>query len=128
MSTLHLIADHFTAVAAGAMPNPMDHITTLAEGGIPNPLDNIVPDFTIFGTKFNQLWQKIIAGIWGLCLIASVLATMLGLGRMAMSGGASGNPQKYQDAKGGTQVSGIAFGVLAALGVIVGAVLFFVSL
>ncbi len=128
MSTLHLIADHFTAVAAGAMTNPMDHITTLAEGGIPNPLDNIVPDFTIFGTKFNQLWQKIMAGIWCLCLIASVLATMLGLGRMAMSGGASGNPQKYQDATAGTQVSGIAFGVLAALGVIVGAVLFFVSL
>ncbi|WP_053775854.1 hypothetical protein [Clavibacter capsici] len=128
MSTLHLIADHFTAVAAGTMPNPMDHITTLAEGGIPNPLDNIVPDFTIFGTKFNRLWQKIVAGIWGLGLIGSVLALMLGLTRMAMSGGASGNPQKYQDAKGGTQVSGIAFGVLAALGVVVGAVLFFVSL
>ncbi|CAQ03193.1 hypothetical protein ACR8AL_09365 [Clavibacter sepedonicus] len=128
MSTLHLIADHFTAVAAGTMPNPMGHITVLAEGGIPNPLDNIVPDFSIFGTKFNQLWQKILAGIWGLMLIASVLASMLGLGRMAMSGGASGNPQKYQDAKSGTIVSGSAFGVLAALGVIVGAVLFFVSL
>ena len=117
MSTLALITEHVAATS---------HL--VAAGTIPNPLENVFPDFSVFGTQFNQLWQKVLAGLWGLALIAAIAGMLIGGGRMAVNGGANGNPQAYKDARSGLGIAAIGFGVLAAIAIIVGAILFFVSL
>ena len=43
-------------------------IIILAE--IENPMDGILPDFGAFGMEFTELWQKLLAGLWGISIIA----------------------------------------------------------
>jgi predicted small integral membrane protein len=99
----------------------------IAAGSIPNPLDGIFPDFSIFGTEFNQLWQKLLAGIWGIVLIGSVIFFFINLGKMSAAT-ASANPGDHQMAKKATITSAILIGVCAAAALIVGTILFIVSL
>jgi hypothetical protein len=94
---------------------------------VPNPLDNIVPNFTIFGTQFTQLWQKLIAGLWGLAIIVAVVYLILGVGSMAAASGVNANPMAHAEGRRKAIGAAIAIGVLAALGVIVGAILNIVS-
>jgi uncharacterized membrane protein YkvI len=86
-----------------------------------NPIDGLLPDFTIFGAEFTELWQKIFAGLWGLAVIAVIIFLVLGIASMATAG--AGNPQARVDAKKQAIWSGAALGGLVALGVIVGAVI-----
>ena len=94
---------------------------------VPNPLDNIVPNFTIFGTEFTQLWQKLIAGLWGLAIIVAVVYLILGVGSMAAASGVSANPMAHAEGRRKAIGATVAIAVLAALGVIVGAILHIVS-
>lgn len=94
---------------------------------VPNPLDNIVPNFTIFGAQFTQLWQKLIAGLWGLAIIVAVVYLILGVGSMAAASGVNANPMAHAEGRRKAIGAAIAIGVLAALGVIVGAILNIVS-
>ena len=94
---------------------------------VPNPLDHIVPNFTIFGTQFTQLWQKLIAGLWGLAIIVAVVYLILGVGSMAAASGVNANPMAHAEGRRKAIGAAIAIGVLAALGVIVGAILNIVS-
>jgi hypothetical protein len=94
---------------------------------VPNPLDNIVPNFTIFGTQFTQLWQKLIAGLWGLAIIVAVVYLILGVGSMAAASGVNANPMAHAEGRRKAIGAAIAIAVLAALGVIVGAILNIVS-
>ena len=94
---------------------------------VPNPLDKIVPNFTIFGTEFTQLWQKLIAGVWGLAIIVAVVYLILGVGSMAAASGVNANPMAHAEGRRKAIGAAIAIGVLAALGVIVGAILNVVS-
>ena len=89
---------------------------------IDNPLDGIVPDFSIFGVEFTQLWQKIIAGLWGIAIILAIAFVLVGVTQMAAAT-SGGNPSAYKDARNQAMWAGISLGVLAALGVIVGAIL-----
>ena len=89
---------------------------------IDNPLDGILPDFSIFGLEFTQLWQKIIAGLWALAILGAVVFVIIGVGNMAVATSGS-NPGAYMDARNQAMWAGIALGVLAALAVIVGAIL-----
>lgn len=89
---------------------------------IDNPLNGILPDFSIFGVQFTQLWQKVIAGLWGLGIIAAVIFVLLGVTHMAAAT-SGGNPSAYKDARNQALWAGISLGVLAALAVIVGAIL-----
>ena len=89
---------------------------------IDNPLDGILPDFSIFGVEFTQLWQKILAGLWGLAIIAAVIIVIIGIGNMAVAT-TGGNPSAYKDARTQAMWAGISLGLLAALAVIVGAIL-----
>lgn len=101
-------------------------LTVLADA-VPNPLNNIVPNFTIFGTEFTQLWQKLIAGLWGLAIIVAVVYLILGVGAMAAASGVSANPMAHAEGRRKAIGAAIAIAVLAALGVIVGAILNIVS-
>ena len=87
-----------------------------------NPLDGILPDFNVFGTEFTELWQKLIAGLWGLGIILGVVFLIIGIVKMA-SASTGGNPNEYKTARNQAMWSGISLGVLAALAVIVGAIL-----
>ena len=89
---------------------------------IDNPLDGILPDFSIFGLEFTQLWQKILGGLWALAIIAAIIFVIIGVGNMAVATSGS-NPAAYKDARNQAMWAGIALGVLAALAVIVGAIL-----
>lgn len=91
---------------------------------IGNPLDGILPNFSIFGVEFTQLWQKIVAGIWGIAIILSVVFLIVGVGQMAAAS-SGGNPAAYKDARTQAMWAGISLGILAALSVIVGAILAF---
>lgn len=89
---------------------------------IDNPLDGILPDFSIFGLEFTQLWQKILGGLWALAIIAAIIFVIIGVGNMAVATSGS-NPGAYKDARNQAMWAGISLGVLAALAVIVGAIL-----
>lgn len=91
---------------------------------IDNPLEGILPNFSIFGVEFTQLWQKILAGVWGLAIIAAILFLVVGVGQMAAAS-TGANPSAYKDARNQAMWAAIALGVLAALSVIVGAILAF---
>jgi hypothetical protein len=103
-----------------------DRLAVIA-AAVPNPLNNIVPNFTIFGTEFTQLWQKLIAGLWGLAIIVAVVYLILGVGAMAAASGVSANPMAHAEGRRKAIGAAIAIAVLAALGVIVGAILNIVS-
>ena len=91
---------------------------------IDNPLDGILPNFSIFGVEFTQLWQKLIAGIWAIAIILAVVFLIIGVGQMAAAS-SGGNPSAYKDARTQAMWAGISLGMLAALSVIVGAILAF---
>ena len=103
-----------------------DRLAVVA-AAVPNPLDHILPNFTIFGTEFTQLWQKLIAGLWGLAIIVAVVYLILGVGAMAAASGVSANPMAHAEGRRKAIGAAIAIAVLAALGVIVGAILNIVS-
>jgi hypothetical protein len=87
-----------------------------------NPLDGILPDFSIFGAHFTELWQKLLAGLWGIAIILAVAFIIMGVVRMSAAS-AGGNPNEYRLARGHVMWAGVSLGVLAALAVIVGAIL-----
>lgn len=90
---------------------------------IDNPLNNVLPNFTIFGAEFTQLWQKLIAGIWGIAIVLAVVYLILGITSMATASGPSANPMAHAEGRKKALMAAIALGALAALAVIVGAVL-----
>jgi hypothetical protein len=89
---------------------------------IDNPLNGILPDFSIFGVQFTQLWQKLLAGAWGIAIVAAIVFLMIGLASMATATAGS-NPMEYKVGRTKAVWAGISLGLLAALGVLVGAIL-----
>jgi hypothetical protein len=101
------------------MASPILHSITYA---IANPLDGILPDFSLFGTEFTELWQKLLAGVWGIGIILAVFFLTIGIVKMA-GASSGGNPNEYKISRNQAMWAGISLGVLAALAVIVGAIL-----
>ena len=81
-----------------------------------NPIDGIIPDFTIFGAEFTNIWQKLSAGLWGLAIIAAIVFLIMGLFKLGSSG--ETNPQGVAEAKKQIIRSAVALGGLVALGVV----------
>lgn len=90
-----------------------------------NPIDGIIPDFTIFGAEFTNIWQKLFAGGWALAIIAAIVFLIMGLIKLGSSG--ETNPQGVAEAKRQIIRSAVALGGLVALAVIVGAIIAIVS-
>jgi hypothetical protein len=97
-------------------------LTDNSNPSIPNPLNGILPNFTIFGSQFTELWQKLIAGMWAIAIVLTVVFLIVGVTQMA-SASSGGNPMEYKTARTRAMWAAIALGVLAALAVIVGGVL-----
>jgi hypothetical protein len=89
---------------------------------IDNPLNGILPNFGIFGVQFTQLWQKLLAGAWGIAIVAAIVFLIIGLASMATAT-AGDNPMQYKTARTQAVWAGISLGLLAALAVIVGGIL-----
>lgn len=97
--------------------------TGAASAAITNPLDGITPDLSVFGPAFNSVWARVVGGIWAVALGASTVKLIFALYKMrAMK--AAGMPQEMSDASGEARIAGIAFGCLASVGIIIGAILF----
>ena len=86
-----------------------------------NPLDGIIPNFTIFGAEFTELWQKLLAGIWGIAIVVAIVFLIMGL--VTMGQNSSSDPQAVAEGKKTAIRAGISLGCLVALGVIVGAII-----
>jgi hypothetical protein len=94
--------------------------------GIQNPLNGILPNFTVFGTQFTELWQKLLGGLWAVAIIIAVVYLILGITAMGKSS-TGGNPLEYKVGRTQALWAGISLGGLAAIAVIVGAILAFAS-
>ena len=101
-------------------------LTTIQLPAIDNPLDGVLPDFTVFGVQFTELWQKLLGGAWGISIVLAVLFIILAAVKMSTAS-AGQNTMEYAQARKQFQGALIALGILAALAVIVGAVLSFFS-
>ncbi|WP_235929034.1 pilin [Marisediminicola senii] len=88
---------------------------------IDNPLDGVLPDFSIFGAEFTELWQKLLGGLWAIGIVICVAFFIVGITQMA-GASSGGNPTNYKMARNQAMWGGISLGVLAALAVIVGAI------
>ena len=97
------------------------HIQSFLQS-IDNPLDGIVPDFSVFGVEFTELWQKLIAAIWGICIVIGVVVLLLGITRMGSASNAQ-NPNEYRIARLRVTWAALSLGMIAAISVIVGAIL-----
>lgn len=119
--TLALIVEthtHALAFWPSADPTPPPQ-----PAGIANPLDGIVPDFTAFGTKFDALWKKLLGGAWAIALVVAIFYLMRGIVGIAQHKGGN-HPSQVAESRSEAVRGGIAVGALAALGAIVGAILF----
>ncbi|WP_259349243.1 hypothetical protein [Rhodococcus sp. UFZ-B548] len=97
-----------------------------ASAQIQNPIDGVKPDLSVFGPAFNNVWVRVIGGIWAVALGASTVKLIFALYKMR-SMKAAGMPQEMSDASGEARIAGIAFGCLASVGIITGAILFLVG-
>lgn len=89
---------------------------------VDNPFDGVLPDFTIFGAEFTELWQKILAGAWGLSIVIAAIFLIVAIVKMA-GASASENPGAHKQARSQAMWSGIALACLAGIAVITGAIL-----
>lgn len=94
------------------------HLLTTLVTATPNPLDGLVPDFTIFGSKFTALWQKLMVGLWGVFILVAIGYLMHGILGIAQNRG--GHPGQLRESKKEATNSMISLGGLLALGPIVG--------
>lgn len=97
--------------------------THLPLGPIDNPLNGVKPSFD-FGGAFNTLWKQVLALAWGLALITAIFFIIYNIAQM---GAAGDNPNRRAEAKKHVGWSFGAFGALAALGALIGAILAAVS-
>ena len=72
------------------------------------------------------MWVRVIGGIWAVALGASVVKLIMAIYKMR-SMKAAGMPAEMADAGQDFKVAGIAFGCLASVGIITGAILFLVG-
>jgi hypothetical protein len=98
------------------------HELLVHAAGVQNPLNGILPDFSIFGAQFTQLWQKLVAGLWAVCIVIAVVYLIIGITSMGKAS-TSGNPNEYKIGRTQAVWSGISLGGLAAIAVIVSAIL-----
>jgi hypothetical protein len=99
----------------------MEPTPTPAPAGITNPLDGILPDFSVFGAEFTAWWQKLLGGLWAVCLIAAVVSLMIALVKLHKAT-TNNIPGQADEAKSAAVWAGAAVGALAGLAVIVGGI------
>ncbi|MEE2061755.1 hypothetical protein [Rhodococcus artemisiae] len=94
--------------------------------GAENPLDGITPNLDVFGGALNDVWARVIAGIWAAVLGAAGINLMTALYKIRKAR-AGGYQSELSDSMDAAKTAAVAFGAVAAAGVIMGAILFVVN-
>lgn len=101
----------------------------LALGSIPvladkvdNPLKGVTPKLDVFGVKFTNAISLILGGVWALALVGAVFFILKNSASWAAAR-QRGMSDDMEDGATGLKRSALAFGFIAAAGVIVGAIL-----
>ncbi|MFZ2173775.1 MAG: hypothetical protein WAW17_07010 [Rhodococcus sp. (in: high G+C Gram-positive bacteria)] len=97
-----------------------------ASAQIRNPTEGIVPTLDFLGPAFNNVWVRVFGSIWGVLLGAAAIKFFAALYKIRAAK-AGGYGTEMADASSEARVAGVAFGCLAAGGVIIGAILFVVG-
>ncbi|WP_072803375.1 hypothetical protein [Rhodococcoides yunnanense] len=93
---------------------------------IPNPLDNINPDVGLLGPALNSTWKRVVAAIWGGCLVVISIWVITSALKAKKSRG-RGVSSDLSEASEDFRLSLMALGAVAGASVIIGAVLFLVG-
>lgn len=88
---------------------------------IANPLEGVIPDFSILGAEFTEVWQKVAAAAWGLAIAVAVLYLMHGI--LGIATNRNAHPGQLREARKEAVNAGLALGALVMLAVIVGAII-----
>ncbi|GAA4427217.1 hypothetical protein GCM10023169_26900 [Georgenia halophila] len=91
-----------------------------AYAGIDNPIGGESPNFDVLGVAFDNWFTRIFGALWAIAILVAIVMLLWGIVTMAM---ANDNPHDYASGRGRVLKSLIALVVLAAFGVIVGAIL-----
>jgi len=94
---------------------------------IPNPIGTVKPDIKVFGVQFENAFQLIAAGVWGLALLLVAIAFLWNLAKWGLAK-RRGHADDIEDGSEGAKRTGIAFGALAAASLIIGAILALVNM
>jgi hypothetical protein len=92
---------------------------------IPNPLDGVAPNAEVFGLKFTGALGLALGGLWGVVLIYTVGAVIVGLGKWGWAKKVSHNKDALAEGASDFKQALVVFGLTAMLSLIIGAVLFF---
>jgi len=94
---------------------------------VTNPLEGITPSLEVFGIEFQGRVTIILAGIWALVLTASAGAVLLGGGKWAWASKVSHSTEGALEGAAQFKGAAIAFGVVAAASVVLGAIIWVVQ-
>lgn len=120
MPILDTAAAHVSVLSHVVTTRAADSTSALTTLGIANPFPG-VPDFTSFGGKFTEWWQRLFAVLWGLAIIIAAVYLIMGLVAMARSD--ANNPHAHAEGRKKAAGAGIGLACLAGFGVLVGAIL-----
>lgn len=105
MSATHLIAHEATTYLA-----------------INNPIDGIIPNFNIFGAKFDTWWKKLFGGAWALAILWMITTTLMAVvsARKARHAGVA---EDMDSARSSAITHAVILAVVVGFGVIISLIL-----
>lgn len=99
------------------------HAVAAAPAADNNPWSGIKPNFGVLGDSFDAVWKRVAGAAWALALAVTGAMLLRGIVTYGQSRN-SYHPTQVAEASQEMKQGGIAFGAVAAFGVVLGAVLF----
>ncbi|MCL3863026.1 hypothetical protein [Actinotalea sp. K2] len=96
-------------------------------GSVSNPMDGVTPSLAVWGVEFSGRVQIILGGLWALVLIATAGAVILGGGKWAWASRVTHSSDGVMEAAGQFKTALVAFGCVAGVSLILGAVIWLVQ-
>jgi len=94
---------------------------------VPNPWDGVKIDLGVFGIVFKSRVQLIMGGLWALALVGSAAAVLMGAAKWSWSAKVSHSSEGVLEAAGQFKTAAVAFGCVAGISLITGAILWAVQ-
>jgi len=85
-----------------------------------NPMNGLSPSYD-FGSDANALWKKLLAAVWGLAILATIVWCIIAAVKM---GNAKENDRDHAAGKKGLTHALIALGAVVGMPIIVGAIIY----
>lgn len=100
---------------------------TVVPADVWNPLSGVSPNPEVFGVKFESKLTLIIAGVWALCLAGAVIGMLFGGGKWALHTKITHSAEGALEGSDVFKRAALAFGILAGMAIVVGAIIFIAS-